>query len=86
MDSFLTQQVLNIAEYVNKKMNKPQKLISQKLQLNSSLCQDLSNNQQETIKGGAFDALPKVVFQTQGSLSRIDKSSPLIAKALSNNE
>ncbi|MBH8554781.1 hypothetical protein I8751_20970 [Nostocaceae cyanobacterium CENA357] len=67
-------------------MNKPQKLISQKFQLNSSLCQDLSNHQQETIKGGVFDAFTKVLVQSEPSLSRIDKSSPLLAKALSNNE
>jgi type VI protein secretion system component Hcp len=67
-------------------MNESQKQTSSKLQLNSSFWQDLSNTQQENIKGGVFDAFTKVVVQTEPSLSRIDKSSPLIAKALCSNE
>jgi len=66
-------------------MNNPQKLISTKLQLNLSLWEDLSNSQQETIKGGVFDAFTKVV-QNEPYISTIDKATPLIAKTLVSNE
>lgn len=65
-------------------MQKLQKLMPPKLQLHPSFGEELSNFQQETIKGGVFDAFTKVV-QTEPNVSRIDKSSPLLAKALVSN-
>ncbi|MBW4646962.1 MAG: hypothetical protein KME23_28910 [Goleter apudmare HA4340-LM2] len=66
-------------------MHEPQKIISSKLRLNSSLWQILSNTQQEIIKGGVFDAFTKIVVAPEPNPSRIDKSTPLIAKALCSN-
>lgn len=66
-------------------MNNSQKITSSKLQLNSSLRQTLSNTQQEIIKSGVFDASTKIVVAPEPNPSRIDKSTPLIAKALCSN-
>jgi hypothetical protein len=66
-------------------MNQPQKLISPILQLNLSLWEELSNTQQENLKGGRFDAFAKTIQKLEPSQYAIDKSTPLIAQALCEN-